>query len=32
LSLPPGEISVFLGQRSPEDGSLEGINVDLTVS
>jgi hypothetical protein len=32
LSLPPGEISVFLGQRSPEDRSLEGINVDLTVS
>jgi hypothetical protein len=32
LSLPPGEISVFLGQRSLEDGSLEGINVDLTVS
>ena len=32
LSLPTGEISVFLGQRSPEDGSLEGINVDLTVS
>lgn len=32
LSLPSGEISVFVGQRSPEDGSLEGINVDLTVS
>lgn len=32
LSLPSGEISVFVGQRSPEEGSLEGINVDLTVS
>lgn len=32
LSLPAGEVSVFLGQRSPEDGSLDGINVDLTAS
>jgi hypothetical protein len=32
LGLPAGEVSVFLGQRSPEDGSLEGINVDLTAS
>lgn len=32
LNLPSGEVSVFLGQRSAEDGSLDGINVDLTVS
>jgi hypothetical protein len=32
LDLPTGGVSVFLGQRSTEDGSLEGINVDLTVS
>jgi hypothetical protein len=32
LDLPTGGVSVFLGQRSSEDGSLEGINVDLTVS
>lgn len=32
VSLPPGEISLFLGDRSPEDGSLEGLTVDLTAS
>ncbi|HEX6300755.1 MAG TPA: Gmad2 immunoglobulin-like domain-containing protein [Acidimicrobiia bacterium] len=32
LSLPAGEVSVFLGQRSTADGSLAGISVDLTVS
>jgi hypothetical protein len=31
LSLPVGEVSVFLGQRSADDGSLDGISVDLTV-
>jgi hypothetical protein len=31
LSLPVGEVSVFLGQRSVDDGSLDGISVDLTV-
>ena len=31
LSLPVGEVSVFLGQRSTDDGSLDGISVDLTV-
>jgi hypothetical protein len=32
LSLPVGEVSVFLGQRSVEDRSLDGISVDFTVS
>lgn len=32
LSLPTGEVSVFLGERSPEDGSLMGVTIDLTVS
>jgi hypothetical protein len=32
LSLPPGVVSVFAGQRNLEDGSLDGISVDLTVS
>lgn len=32
LALPPGEVSVFLGEESPEDGSLDGVTLDLTVS
>ena len=32
LSLPTGDVSVFLGQRASENGSLDGISVDLTVS
>ncbi|MGD2043738.1 MAG: Gmad2 immunoglobulin-like domain-containing protein [Acidimicrobiia bacterium] len=32
LTLPPGDVSVFVGEASPEDGSLSGITVDLTVS
>ena len=32
LDLPTGAVSVFLGERSPEDGSLEGLTVDFTVS
>lgn len=32
LPLPPGEVSVFLGEESPEDGSLDGVTLDLTVS
>jgi hypothetical protein len=32
LTLPPGAVTVFLGDESPEDGSLEGITVDLTAS
>lgn len=32
VDLPPGEVSVFVGEESPEDGNLKGITVDLTVS
>lgn len=32
LVLPPGAVSVFVGEASPEDGSLDGITVDLSVS
>lgn len=32
VDLPPGQVSVFLGEESPEDGNLEGITVDLTVN
>lgn len=31
LELPPGEASLFVGDESPEDGSLEGITLRLTV-
>jgi len=32
VDLPPGAVSVFLGEESPEDGSLEGITLDLSVN
>jgi len=32
LTLPPGEVSIFAGERSPEDGSLDGLTIDLSVS
>lgn len=32
LDLPPGDVSVFLGEESPDDGSLDGVTVDLLVS
>lgn len=32
LGLPPGEISVFFGEADPENGGLDGITLDLTVS
>lgn len=32
LTLPAGEVSVFVGEASPGDGTLSGITVDLTVS
>jgi hypothetical protein len=32
MTLPSGDVSVFLGEASPADGSLSGITVDLTVS
>jgi hypothetical protein len=31
LSLPAGSVSLFVGQASPQDGSLQGITLDLTV-
>lgn len=31
LSLPPGEVSLSVGEVSPEDGSLEGATIRLTV-
>lgn len=32
LGLPAGAVSVFIGEASPEDGSLDGITVDLGVN
>ncbi|MGD2060694.1 MAG: Gmad2 immunoglobulin-like domain-containing protein [Acidimicrobiia bacterium] len=32
LDLPPGDVSVFIGEASSDDGSLAGIAIDLTVS
>jgi hypothetical protein len=32
VELPPGEISVFVGEESAVDGSLEGVAVELTVN
>jgi len=32
LSLPLGDVSVFVGEASPEDGSLEGVSLELLVS
>lgn len=32
VNLPQGPVSVFVGQESPEDGSLQGVTVDLTVN
>lgn len=32
LGLPPGDVTVFLGEESPQDGSPQGITVDLSVS
>lgn len=32
IGLPPGSVTLFIGEASPEDGSLDGITVDLTVS
>ena len=32
VDLPPGAVSVFLGEESPADGSLEGITFDLSVN
>jgi hypothetical protein len=32
LTLPPGEVSIFAGERSPGEGSLDGLTIDLSVS
>jgi hypothetical protein len=32
LRLPTGVVSVFFGERSPDDGSLDGLNVELIVN
>lgn len=32
VDLPAGESSVFVGEEDPDDGSLQGVTVDLTVS
>lgn len=32
LALPAGDVSVFVGEESPEDGHLEGIAIAVTVS
>lgn len=32
VTLPPGAVSLFVGESSPEDGSLEGVTVELLVS
>lgn len=29
VALPPGEVSMFVGQASPEDGTLHGVAFDL---
>ena len=32
LTLPPGDVSVFAGERSAGDGSLDGLTIDVSVS
>jgi hypothetical protein len=32
LTLPPGEVSVFAGERNPDDDGLDGLTVDFSVS
>lgn len=32
LTLPPGEVAVFVGETSTEDGSLQGLTIDVNVS
>lgn len=31
LPLPPGEVSIFVGEESPEDGQLSGATVVITI-
>ncbi len=30
IGLPPGEVSVLVGESDPEDGSLDGVTVEVT--
>lgn len=32
LTLPAGDTSVFVGEQSPEDGSFDGVTLDLNVN
>lgn len=32
LALPPGQVEIFVGESDPEDGTLSGVSLDLTVS
>jgi hypothetical protein len=32
VPLPTGEVSVFVGEASPQDGRIDGVTLDLTVS
>jgi len=32
LTVPPGNVSVFVGEESPDDGSLLGLTIDVNVS
>lgn len=32
VALPPGDTSVFVGKQSSEDGSFDGVTLDLTVN
>jgi hypothetical protein len=31
VPLPPGEVSIFVGEESPEDGQLSGATVVVTI-
>ena len=31
IQLPPGDVSLFVGEQSPDDGEMNGVTIDLTV-
>lgn len=31
IRLPPGDVSLFVGEESPEDGEMTGVTIDVTV-
>jgi hypothetical protein len=31
IQLPPGDVSLFVGEESPDDGEMTGVTIDLTV-